>query len=733
MFNSLLSELSADVTSGRIISAFSTGVIASIIFIIYELSYAAMIYSGGLSSLATRGAGLTLFGGFLICLTVALTSSCKFTVANPQDAPVAVLSTIAITMSATMGSATSMEVQFITVAALLSLSSLLTAAAFIVVGRLQLANMLRFVPFPVVGGFLAGTGWLLVVGGIAVMCGLRLSPATLSRLLSPDMVLKWLPGVVFGLILFVVKLRYTHFLIVPGSLVAGVALFYVALAICDITPDAARGAGFLVSGVPADGFWPPFTQKDLTLIDWPTVWRQFPSIFSVVLISVIGMLLNVSGIELAAGKEIDLNREFVIGGAGNCLVALVGCSPGYPSISLSLLGLKTGVQSRLTGIVTALIVGAVLFAGGGLLEYFPRALLGGMLLLSGFSLIHEWIFNGRKRMPLPDYLILFAIFLVIGLFGFLHGVALGLVAAVLFFVIRFSAVPVIRNEFNALDQRSIKIRPVPHRMLLSITGERIRGYELTGYIFFGSATTLISSLNNVLSLQPHPDVILLDFANVSGFDISAVNNFQRFAFNADAGNTTVVVTAAPDRLTEALKCNLSQKVIENMAFFHDLDQGLEWSEDRLIDRTISNSTDDASIRDKLFHHSLDNLMTHLDQQERFESLIERLSGWLELRESPIGSIILNKGEQSSGLYLLTRGMATEIDHDSGLRLRSLTPGSIITAAAAFDSYTALTTFRADSACELAILSPVAHNLLEREDPKLANILHVFLIQRCSRL
>lgn len=728
MGRSLVSELVADAKSGRIVPALSTAVIAAILYVIFEISFAAMIYSGSLSTLATRGAGIALLGGFLICIFAALTSSFKSTVSQPQDAPAAVLSAVALSVVSLLGDKAPMEAKFMTVAAVLALSAFLTGAAFMLIGRFRLANLLRFMPFPVVGGFLAGTGWLFVSGGVAIMCGIPLSLNTLSQLASGDMVLKWLPGLIYGAVLFALTLRYSHFLLVPGSLVAGVALFYAAFALFGMSPDAARAAGFLVSGVPAGGLWPPFTLKDLALIDWPAVFQQLPIMLSVVLITVIGMLLNMSGIELAVGREADMNKEFVTGGLGNCLSGLGGCFPGYPSVSLSLLGVKAGVQSRFTGIITALIVGGVLFLGGRVLEFFPKALLGGMLLLLGFSLIHEWIFQGRKRLPLPDYLIVCGIFLVVGFFGFLHGVAVGLVAAVVFFVIRFSRVPVIKAEFSALERRSIKERPVPHRKLLSATGERIRGYELTGYIFFGSAATLVASLKSALASQPHPEFILLDFSHVSGFDISAITNFQRFALNADSAGTTIAVTAAPERFTEALKRNIPEKVLDHMAFFKDLDHGLDWCEDRLIERTLSKHEDEASMRDTLFHQSVDEVMAHLEQQERFEQLVERLSPWTELQKNPAGTTILEKGEKSPGLYLLTWGTATEIDPETGVRLRSLTPGSVIAAPAAFGSYTAPAAVRCDSDCESAVLSSDARILLEREDPGLALALDGFIIQ-----
>jgi SulP family sulfate permease len=724
---SLFSELLEDMTSKKLLPVLSTGVVAGILFVIIEVSLAAMVYSRGLSPLASRGASLALSGGFLICFAGAFASSFKGTISMPQDTAAALLSAVAATVAASLGDTTAMEIKFMTVAAVLAFSAFLAGVVFIIVGRFRLANLLRFMPYPVVGGFLAGTGFLLVMGGINVMAGMAVSLDTLSQLATLDMMSRWLPGVVYGAALFVIMLRWSHFLILPGSLIAALALFYLAFAVCGISTEGARAAGFLVTGVPANGLWPAFTLKDLALIDWATVWQQLPGMLTVALITVVGMLLNMSGIELAAGEEIDMNGEFVAGGAANCLAGLGGCFPGYPAISLSLLGLRAGASSRLTGIVTALIVGGVLFIGGGLLEYFPKALLGGMLLLLGLSLVYDWIVAGCRRLPWPDYLIVVAIFLVIALFGFMKGVAFGLLAAVVFFVVRFSRVPAIESKFTALDCRSVKERSVPDRKILSAEGERIQGYRLTGYLFFGSAATLVDSLKSALASEPHPDYILLDFADVSGFDISAVNNFHRFALNAAATGTAVAVTAAPERFTEALKRNLPDKAMQNIAFFPDLDHGFEWCEDKLIEHTLGDWKDRTSVREALFDRSVDDVMAHLEKQERFEYLVDRLAPWLEHREHPAGCDILKRGETAGGLHLLTQGTSTELDPDTGIRKRGLMPGSVIAAAAAFGGFTAPTTIRADSNCKTAILSLEARGLLEQEDPCLAAALYGFII------
>jgi len=732
MGRSLFSELMEDMASRKLFPALSTGLVSGILFTVIMVSLAAMIYSGDLSPMASRGAGLALTGGFLLCLAAALASSFKGMISFPQDAPAAILSTTAVAIAAASGGEASMETKFMTVAAVLALSSFLTGAAFIVIGRFRLANLLRFMPYPVVGGFLAGSGLLISMGGIEVMCGLTISFNALPQLAALDMILKWLPGVTYAVSLFLIMLRWSHFLILPGSLIVSIPLFYVAFAFSGMSIEAARTAGFLVSGVPADGLWPAFTLKDLSWIDWTLVWHQVPAMLAVALVTMVGMLLNTSGIEIASGEEIDMNGEFAVVGAANCLAGLGGCFPGYSSISLSLLGLKTGAVSRLTGLVTALVVAGVLFVGGGLLEYFPQALLGAMLMLLGISLIYDWIVAGRRRLPLPDYLIVIAIFLVIAVFGFMEGVAFGLVTTVVLFVIRFSRVPVIGEEFTACDRRSVRRRSVPDRKVLSEEGERIRGYRLAGYLFFGSAAALVESLKKTFEAKPRPDFILLDFARVSGFDISAVNNFHRFALNALAAGTAIVATAAPERLTEALKRNLPDAALQNIAFFPNLDYGLERCEDRLIDRTLRSGKEETGAREALFTRSVDEVMAHLEEQERFENLVDSINPWLEQLEHAAGTDILNKGEPAAGLYLLTQGTATQFDPDTGIRMRDLMPGSVIAATAAFGSYTASSTVRADCDCKTALLSFEARSLLEREEPGLAAVLYGFIIKSENR-
>jgi len=348
----------------------------------------------------------------------------------------------------------------------------------------------------------------------------------------------------------------------------------------------------------------------------------------------------------------------------------------------------------------------------------------------GCSLIHEWIVQGRRLLPLPDYLIVCAIFLTVGLVGFLQGVTLGLFAAVVFFVVRFSRVSVIKTEFSALDRRSIKDRPIPHRKILEERGDRIKGFELTGYIFFGSSTTLMNTLKKMLTPEHRPDVILLDFAEVSGFDISAVVNFRRFVLLAASMNVRLVFTAASDRLVESLKRQLPQPILNQSLFFPHINQGLDWCEERLIEETLSEDEHRETIRERLFQESVEELLTHLERQERFEILVERMRPWLNVQQLSAGTTILQPEAICPGLYLLLSGKATVFDPQKEIPLRNLGQGAVLAAQAAFQPSSVKTVFIADTDCETALLTLEERRRLEQEDPELALAFYGYLVQSC---
>ena len=726
MPNNRWRELLHDVcTPSRLIPALSSGLVVGLLLIVIELSLASLIFSGPLSIFAPSAAGLTLFGGFFMCLFVALGSDYPTSICAPQDAPAAILAAVATGIAASQAGAADPRVAFVTVAAAMALSAVASGFLYLAMGRFGLGNLMRYMPFPVVGGFLAGIGWLLVQGSVSIMAEVPLSFAGLPELLTIGKLLRLAPGAALTLTLLLAMNRWRSVFIMPGVLLSALGAFALYLLFSGQTLADAGRAGLLLGGMPDGGMlWPVFSLSDLALIRWETLLPQLPQLCTIPLVSAISFLLISSGIETAAHRDLDLKHELYLNAAVNVLGGACGAHAGYTALSLSMFGPKTGSDSRLVGLSAALLIGVATFLGAAVLGSFPRFILGGMVLFLGVATLLDWVVYARRQFTRVEYALILAILLIIGLFGFLTGVGVGLVMATVVFVVKYSRLPVVRQDTDATALSSTRQRSVPDQHILREQGQSIRILRVMGYLFFGSANILSRSVAAHLKpvVGPPPSHLILDFAEVDGFDSSAVNCFVRMLQRCTAAGCQVVFSAPPPTLEDQLR-RAEPLEADRARFLPDLDRALEFCEDAVLERDLANfSTDAAAGRSTLFDNAVDDLLLRLEESERFEALLASLAPHLEHRQALAGEVIVRQGDATDGVYLLVSGQAEELFEDgtaAATRLRSLGPGSMAGQLAAGQGHGASGSILARTDCALSFLSAAALRGLETTDPATA--------------
>jgi len=441
---------------GVLLPGLSAGLINGVLVIMCEISFAAMIFSGDLSVYLPRGIGLTLFGGFLIGIVIAVKSSYPGTVGLVQDGPAAILALAAASIALHMPVSSGPEVLFSTIVAAIALSTFITGGLFILMGRFKLGNFIRFVPYPVVGGFLAGIGWLLLQAGIGVMTDGSLSLSQVPYLFQSHVLIKWLPALVLAGILVFICQRYKHYLFMPGTFLGAIALFYLILVFTGTSMAKASADGWFLGPFPKGALWRPFSLSSLSLVDWKAVFSQIGSAGTIFFISFVSLLLYVSGFDIIVRRDIDLNHELNSTGLANVLASLGGSPTGYMGLSMSVLGHKMGSRSRLVGLTSSALCGAALFFGASALSYFPKPVAGCMLLFIGLDFLYTWVVEGWVKLPKIDYLLVLLILIVIGIFGFLPGVGSGVVIAAMIFIVQYSRIDVVKNEITGRNSQSKK-------------------------------------------------------------------------------------------------------------------------------------------------------------------------------------------------------------------------------------------------------------------------------------
>ncbi len=728
-------EISKDLRSARLLPGLSVGLVLGLMVVILQVSFASMIFSGQLENHVGKGIGMLTAGSLIFVLVTTLLSGIRSVVAIPQDAPVALYASVAAAISAGIGNPESLET-YITITAGLVISGLLTGLFFYMVGHFKLAELFRFMPYPVISGFLAGTGWLLSKGSLEVMTGINLTFKTLGLLLTGEIIVLWLPGVAYALILFFLLRRFSNFLILPGSLLVSVALYYLVLIATNTPLATAREAGMLFESFAESSLWPAFSPADFRHVNWSLVVRQLPAIAVIPFISLLGLLLNTGGLETAAKKEFDMNHELKANGLANALAGPAGAPPGYNALSLSALGLRIGAYTRLVGLTVVLFLFLTLVFGSSVLVLFPKAVLGGFLLLLGLFFISDWLIDTAKKMPRSDHLLVLSIFLIISIFGYLQGVIFGLLATILFFVVRFSRVPIISYSGDLSSTRSNRNRTLPQQKLLTIQGKKAAFYSLKGYIFFGSVTGLTNHITAAVkdAEAESVDLVILDFEAVSGYDISSVNNFIRLINRFADQKITFIFATAPKGFSEMLTQNLDQDSAGMVITFPHTETALQWAEDYIIEHENlilkSSSKAGQTARDNLFDSTSEDLLIALDRQAQLEDLIEKFSSYLIKKEYSRDIIVLAGQAEAPGICLVISGVISELaetESDHPTKLRDLGPGTFFAEAAAYGSRLSPYTYQAKTDAHVAVLT--AENILKLEEvmPQEAALLHRLVI------
>lgn len=334
----LLAELRRELRPGRLALSLTAGLVVGVVVVIVAISVGALVFSGPLAAHTSQGIGLGLFTALVIGVVAALRSSFPGMVATPQESPAAILALIAVAVAGAMPATASEQEVFLTVMVAVASTTLATGLFFFALGMSQVGGLIRFIPYPVIGGFLAGTGWLLVKGFV------RGDGRRLAVFLGdggPD------PTGAVDPLAARVSVRHRAFggaaalppFPDPPRNAGRVDRPLLPAAVCNRhLGRRASARGLLLGPFPEGGLWRPLSIHALTTADWGILFSQTGSLVAILVVGVVALLLNASGLELAVERDIDLDRELQIAGLANVLSGLGGGLVGFQTLSLSTLG-----------------------------------------------------------------------------------------------------------------------------------------------------------------------------------------------------------------------------------------------------------------------------------------------------------------------------------------------------------------------------------------------------------
>jgi SulP family sulfate permease len=691
------------------------GAIAGAVALSNTVTYGVLIFSGLLAGYVSLGIGLALFSGFALALVVALTSRAAGVIAFPQSAVAPIMALLAVSIAADLQGQASTEAIMLTVVAGLWLSALLTAILFLIFGRFKLGGLIRFMPYPVFGGFLAGLGWLMFRGGLTVMLGTD----SAASLLDAGALLYWLPGVLYGLAILYVQRRFKHPLAVPLMLVGGWALFFAAALGLGLSFGEVESQGWLLGPFPQGFLWQPVIFRAFGQADWRGIFHHTGTIVTISMTSLLGSLLNFSGIELATRQTVDLDRNLQGAGWANFAASLGGGMVGYHSASISILAHRLGARSRLAGIAAAGVFGIALLFGASVLSLLPKLVVGGVLVYAGLVFLVRWVWETRLTLPLTDYLTLLVILLVIVGVGLLEGVALGLVITVGMFVVNYSRIDVVRHSLSGANFRSNVDRPGHHLQELHEAGRGMLILKLQGFVFFGTASRLLADIQKRVEDPARPPLkfVVLDFRLINGIDSSALSSFTQIQILSEMNQFALVFTGLSESLTAQLRRGMDDQSESAIRFFADLDRGVEWCEDRILGE------------ERITGVGRPRLEIQLTEAFHSRRAAEQFMQYLEREEIPAGVTLIEQGDPPAGMYFVQAGKITarlELADGSTLRLRTMGAGTIVGELGLYLNHIASATVITEEPSVVYRLAREQLARMEQTTPAIAALFHKYI-------
>ncbi len=438
------------------------------------------------------GAVAGLYGAIALGIVAAILGGTKTQISGPT-APMTVVS--AVLISEAISETGSLQAAMPIIIATFVLAGLMQA----MLGVLKLGKYIKYIPYPVVSGFMSGIGVIIIITQLFPFIGAD-SPAggafgtiaSISRI--PEIINYYSVGIAVVTILIIYLLPYVTKKI-PATLAA---LLIVSIAAYYLLPAdlilKINSKGAIPSGLPSVSF--DFLKA---LANWSALIRIAEYASTLAALGAIDSLLTSVVADNITKTKHNSNRELIGQGIGNMVAGFIGGLPGAGATMRTVININSGGKTRLSGVIAGLLLAAILLGLGQLVGHIPNAVLAGILVTVGLGIIDYKGIKHIKYIPRPEAVIMF---IVLGLTVFvdlLVAVAAGMVLSSLVFMIKASELVEGNSTAKSLKDFSKEEAWKDEKGLVEKLGDKVYIKHIDGPLFFGMISGFQSLIKSIPS------------------------------------------------------------------------------------------------------------------------------------------------------------------------------------------------------------------------------------------
>ena len=508
------------------------GITAGIVALPLALAFGIQAFSGVDSPEASSmGALAGLVGATLLGFFAALFGGTHSQISGPTG-PMTV-----ITASIVSGAWASSQGNISAVILSMSLAGIFCGLFQVIFGLIRIGKYVRYIPYPVLSGFMSGIGVIISLQQIYPIIGKKSPASTLDMIINFPAALADGVSVIalalglacISLIVLVPKVTKK----VPATLVALIAVTVVSLF---TNLDSSLTIGNIPAGLPM----PFFTKVQLDGIDWASVLEAslVPGLTLAGLGSIDTLLTSVVADNITKTKH-NSNQELIGQGIGNAVAGLFCGLAGAGATMRTVVNVKSGGRTQISGMIHAVLLLAILLGLGSLVKYVPLSVLAGILITVGWGIIDFRGFKDILRIPKSDAFVMMVVFLMTVFVDLLTAVGIGMVIACVLFMKR--AGDLVENSYSAkaLDTFDKESPWEDEKDIPEEIRNRIYIERLDGPIFFGSITGFQRVMHDI---PTNLKIVIIRMRRVPFMDQSGVYAMETAIKDLQAQGIKVLMT-----------------------------------------------------------------------------------------------------------------------------------------------------------------------------------------------
>lgn len=497
------------------------------------------------------GAGAGIWGAIILCFIAGLIGP-KVPLISGTTGPVAiVIASAMIALNNNMQAAVTV---------------LFMAAAFQIIASLtNIPQMVKYIPYPVISGFMNGVGIIIIILQLNPLMGHRPLSSTVETVLTLHQSILSLShsslfiGLVTLIIVFFIPKKINKY--IPSQIVALIFCTWLSV---KMGLNLERISEVSVS----------FPALIKPYCDFNHIIEYLPySITIAIVFSAESMLTGLVADSLTKTRH-NPKHLLAAQGIGNIFCSITGSLGGSAATMRTVAALNAGATTKIAAFINPLLLLILLFKFSGFVAQIPLAVLAAILIKIGYDIIDVKLLKVLKYAPKDDLYVLFTVFLLTVFYNLIFAVGAGITLAALLYAKRVAdKADIIHKPLSDYDADIMEYE----KILENDYHHKIRVVHISGQFFFGSATQLISKFEDMLGTK----YLILNYEADDMLDISAIFALEDIILRLKAQEVEMLLVIKNEDVLKQLKeHNILNQIGENYTFFEEM-PAIEYAKEQL--------------------------------------------------------------------------------------------------------------------------------------------------------